>query len=157
MKIFGWTIIRWHNLQQLHARRKELQDDIKAHQRAADALNEDIEALKVKCSRVNISKLENEAVATEERMHVFYKDAVNDLKRQLADAKGNIYICANCCKEVFGEELSGNALQIQSAARPTVLQGPLVPVAEGTAEQGLVIVQEPEDAGTIPPALGKLP
>lgn len=66
MKIFGFAVIRWNNLQKLHARNKELREDIASLNIVVERKEEDIDALKVKCSRVNISKLENRIIELEQ-------------------------------------------------------------------------------------------
>lgn len=66
MRLFGFAILRAKNMDAIHARTKQLKDDLakksaeeQSQRRTADIRAEEIVALKVKASRVNVSRLQN--------------------------------------------------------------------------------------------------
>jgi hypothetical protein len=104
MRIFGFSIIRAKAMDQVHALSKQrmgqilsLMADLKSAERQISNMEQDIEALKIKCSRVNVSALENEI-------------------RRLKDEK----------TAIEPQKMPGDGLPPSDTCEPSVLQGALV-------------------------------
>lgn len=98
MRLLGLTFIRNKNMEAIHARTKELKaslakvtDDAKSYRRTAEAHADEIVALKVKCSRVNVSRMENVlmdiALSGDERAVKLLRELVNEQEQAMSGAK----------------------------------------------------------------------